>query len=475
MKVLFASSEVVPFAKTGGLADVSGALPHALNSLGAKCSIIMPYYRLVSKNGFSPKLIKQKVKIRLGQEEEAFDLLLLKNKKTNIYFVENKKYFDREGLYGTSQGDYPDNYKRFAFFAKAILSVITDIGNTDILHCNDWQTALIPLYLKKSPGNKIKTLFTIHNMAYQGLFSPGVMPELGLPSELFTPENLEFYGKLNFMKSGIIFSDAINTVSERYSQEIQSKEFGCGLDGLLQTRKSSLYGITNGADYTVWNPLTDKHIVTNYDAKSIKKKEECKKDLLKHFGLNYDQKKPVISMITRLAEQKGIDLVAENIKKILALGVYFVLLGTGDDKYNNLFQEIAKQNKNSTGIKIAFDNSLAHKIEAGSDMFLMPSRYEPCGLNQIYSLKYATVPIVSATGGLDDTIQDFNPSSLSGNGLKISPLSSENLYATIKKAVELYHDKKKWLALQKNGLHCDLSWEKSAKNYLKLYQKILGR
>ncbi|MFH1354615.1 MAG: glycogen synthase, partial [Candidatus Omnitrophota bacterium] len=345
--------------------------------------------------------------------------------------------------------------------------------NTDIIHCNDWQTALIPLYLKKSPGNKIKTLFTIHNMAYQGLFNPTVMPELDLPPELFTSDTLEFYGNLNFMKSGIIYSDAISTVSQRYSQEIQSKDFGCGLDGLLRTRKSELYGIANGADYEVWSPKRDKHIAVNYDLKSIAKKEECKKDLLKYFGLVYDKKKPVISMITRLAEQKGIDLVADNIKKILDLGAYFVLLGTGDEKYNKLFTQISQQYKDSTGIKIAFDNTLAHKIEAGSDMFLMPSRYEPCGLNQIYSLKYGTVPIVSATGGLEDTIQDFNPSSLSGNGLKISPLSSENLYATIKKATKLYTDKKKWLALQKNGLKSDFSWEKSAKNYLKLYEKII--
>jgi starch synthase len=320
----------------------------------------------------------------------------------------------------------------------------------------------------------IATLFTIHNMGYQGLFSPEIMPLIDLPWEFFTPDTLEFYGKLNFMKAGIVYSDAISTVSKKYAQEILTQEFGCGLDGLLKTRSSSLYGITNGADYNEWSPEIDKYIIKNYDVETLKDKEDCKKDLLKEFKLPFDNKKPVIGMVTRLAEQKGIDLVANCIDEVISLGAYFVLLGTGDEKYNELFKTIAQKYKKSVGVMIAFNNAIAHKIEAGSDIFVIPSRYEPCGLNQMYSLKYATVPVVRATGGLDDTIEDFNPATNKGNGFKFADASADELYTALKKAVQLYKDKKKWQALQLNALRCDFSWEKSAKEYTKLYKKILS-
>ncbi|MEW6087879.1 MAG: glycogen synthase GlgA [bacterium] len=473
MNILFVSSEVFPFAKTGGLADVSGALPEALNNLEHKCSIIMPMYRKVRENGFHPSNIKSNIKVKLGQDEYNFNLLFLKHNNTDVYFIDRKEFFDRDGLYGTPGSDHADNALRFAFFAKAVVSVIKNIGKIDIIHCNDWQSSLLPLYLKNAGLDKIKTVLTIHNLAYQGLFAPDTLSSIGLSWDYFTMDKLEFYGKVSFLKAGIIYSDAVTTVSRGYAREILTPEFGCGLEGLLQTRKDSLYGIINGVDYNEWNPLNDKYIAKNYSEKNLNDKTECKKDLLKSFSLPFDSRKPVIGMITRLAAQKGLDLVAERIEEILSLNVYLVLLGTGDEKYNNMFKDIAGKYKGKAGIKIGFDNTLAHKIEAGSDMFLMPSRYEPCGLNQMYSLKYGTVPVVRATGGLDDTISDFDHFTKKGNGFKFLNATIDALYAVLKRAVEVYKDSKSWHILQLNGMHCDFSWENSAKEYVELYKKIL--
>ncbi|MDP1853729.1 MAG: glycogen synthase GlgA [Candidatus Omnitrophota bacterium] len=477
MKIVLVSPEVAPFAKTGGLADVSGALPVALNNFGKahKCTVIMPYYKLVQKNGFKPKLVRTE-RIPLGNNQFNAEIFFGRYENTDVYFIGNDQFYARDQLYGTPGGDYPDNHLRFAFFAKAVVSVIDYLGGADIVHCNDWQSALVIFYLKLlEKEHRIKTLFTIHNMAYQGLFDPSLAQSIDIPPEYFSMDTLEFYGKLSFMKAGILYADAVSTVSKGYAKEILTPEFGCGLDGLLRSRLSSLYGILNGADYNEWNPKIDKYIAKNFDEHNLDGKTECKKDLLKAFGLKYDAKKPVLGLVTRLAEQKGIDLIAERIEQMLDLGTYFILLGTGSEKYNNLFSELAKKHHGSVGVRIGFDNSLAHKIEAGSDMFLMPSRYEPCGLNQMYSLKYGTVPLVRATGGLDDTIEDFNPANNKGNGFKFVEASAEAFYTTLERAVNLYKDKKKWLALQKNGLKCDFSWNKSAGDYVELFEKILFR
>lgn len=483
VRIIFVSPEVVPFAKTGGLADVSGALPAALAKLKCKVSVIMPFYQLVRKNGFSPKLFKN-ISFKLANKETDFNLLHLRREEIDFYFVDKKKFYDRKALYNTVRGDYKDNALRFGFFARAVLASISHIGRPDILHCNDWQSALTPLYLKllhKDGSNtpkgtsikNIKTIFTIHNMAYQGLFAKDAMPQLDLPKELFHKDKLEFYGRINFMKAGIIYSDAISTVSEGYRREILTEEFGCGLDGLLRRRQNDLYGILNGADYAVWNPETDKFICKNYTANNLKPKLECKKDLLKQFKIKFDQKLPLIGMVTRLAEQKGLDLVAETIGDMLQMGANFVCLGTGDEKYNQLFRNIARKYKGKVGIKVGFDNALAHKIEAGSDMFLMPSRYEPCGLNQMYSLKYATIPVVRATGGLDDTIQDFNPQTQKGNGFKFKAATKKAMLKALKTAIHTFQDKKSWHTLQKNGLKYNFSWQASARKYIKLYKKLL--
>lgn len=477
MKIIFVSSEVVPFAKTGGLADVSGTLPAVLAKLKCQLSVVTPFYKLVRKNGFSPELFKSNVKFKMAGKEVDFDLRCLRQDGVNFYFIDKKELYDREALYNTPQGDYEDNALRFGFFAAAVRASINHIGSPDILHCNDWQTALLPLYLKLNypTHGDIKTLFTIHNMAYQGLFEKEAMPLLGLPAELFHPDKLEFYGKISFMKSGIIYSDAVSTVSEGYRREILTEEFGCGLDGLLRTREKDLYGIVNGVDYTVWNPETDKFIYKNYNADDLDMKLECKKDLLAQFNIEFDESKPLIGIISRLAEQKGLDLVAVAMEDLLNMGANLVCLGTGDEKYNQLFRNIGKKYEGKAGIKVDFDNALAHKIEAGSDMFLMPSRYEPCGLNQMYSLKYATIPVVRATGGLDDTVEEFNPQTQEGNGFKFKEATKGALLGAAKRAIRTFKDKKLWRVLQQNGLRCDFSWKASAKKYIELYKRILNQ
>lgn len=477
MNILFVSPEVFPFAKTGGLADVSGSLPASLAKRAHRCSIILPFYKCVRENGFTPEVFRKGIVLKIGAKEEEFSLYLLKHNGIDVYFIYKNEYFERDYLYGMPHGDYSDNAIRFGFFAKAVIASLPYIGKPDILHCNDWQCGLIPLYIKlsrdKDPAStNIKILFTIHNLAYQGTFDRGFMGPLGIPESLFTPDKLEFYGKLNFMKAGILYADAVSTVSQGYRNEILTPEFGCGLDGLLRLREKDLYGIINGVDYSIWSPAVDRFIAKNYSETDLAGKETCKKDVLKEFGINPDLKMPLIGMVSRLAEQKGIDLVLEGIEQILKLGVHFILLGCGDRKYNDIFASLAKKYKKHMGIRIGFDNKLAHKITAGSDMFLIPSRYEPCGLNQLYSLKYATAPIVRAVGGLNETIENFNPLRKSGNGFKFEDATSEAMLGCIKSAVTTFRDQRLWRILLDNCLSCDYSWDSSAEKYERLYRRL---
>ncbi len=474
MKILLISSEAVPFAKTGGLADVSGALPAALAGRNHECGVIMPFYREVKSGDFPTELVGEKIPVRTGNKEDFFNLRLLRREGVSVYFVEKDEYYDRDYLYNSPEGDYPDNAMRFGFFAGAVMASVGHIGRQDILHCNDWQSALIPFYVKNFhkddelfKGTKI--LFTIHNLAYQGVFDKRFMAQLGIPRKFFRYKLLEFYGKLSFMKAGILYSDAVSTVSEGYAGEILTPEYGCGLDGVLRTRKKDLYGIVNGVDYSKWNPSSDKYLVKNYGGKDLSGKAECKKDVAGQFGITYSADKPLVAMITRLAEQKGVDLVADAMREIVSMGADFILLGTGEERYHKLFTELGVEHKEKIGVKIAFDNALAHKMEAGADIFLMPSRYEPCGLNQLYSLKYATVPVVRATGGLKDTIENFDPATGTGNGFKFEKAETEELVSALRKAMETFKNKELWETLLRNGMACDYSWPASAEKYEKLY------
>lgn len=482
LKILFVSSEVTPFAKTGGLADVSGSLPQALEMLGHQVVIVMPLYRSVREGEHDIRQVEKPLSVPFrGQNLETLAFTAKTGEDIPVYFIQREEFFDRSGLYGTSQGDYFDNPERFIFFSRSVLELCRSLDlQPDIIHCHDWQTSLVLVYLSNLYSNiptlsKARGVFTIHNLAYQGVFPKEMMSVSELPLELFSMRGLEYYGKMNFMKGGIVFSDAITTVSQKYAQEIQTPEYGYGLEGVLRQRSADIYGVLNGVDYTSWNPKTDPHIASNYEAKDFGGKKRCKEELLTIFKLRGSDEFPVIGMISRLADQKGFDILADALDSLMKLGLYLVILGTGDAKYERQFTSLGKRYPGRLGVKIAFDNILAHKIEAGSDMFLMPSKYEPCGLNQMYSLKYGTIPIVRATGGLDDTIREFNPESQKGNGFKFKPYSSSDLIKAVKRAIYIHKNKLLWTRLVTNAMKEDFSWPKSAKKYEQIYRSISAK
>ncbi len=457
LKVLLAASEVVPFAKTGGLADVAGSLPIALEEMGVDVRVIMPKYGCVKVKG-----------------DEA-----IIGKGVKAYFVENDEYFDRKELYGDKFGDYHDNLERFSFFSKEILERCKKEGfSPDIIHCNDWQAALVPVYLntlyKYDPFfSKTKVLYTIHNLAYQGVFSKDEFSKMGLDWGLFTIEYFEFYGKINLTKAGLVYADAVSTVSPAYAKEILTKEFGCALEGVLKKKENVLSGILNGLDYAAWDPETDKKIFKRYRAATIDDKYADKEKLQKETGLKIDRDIPMIGMISRLADQKGLDLLAKIIDELLNMKVQFVLLGTGDNKYHILFDKMGRIHNKNTSINLKFDAALARKIYAGSDLFLIPSRYEPCGLGQMISFRYGTVPIARETGGLKDSVKEFNPKTREGNGFTFSEYRADHLFAAIKRALALFKNKAAWTELARKVMALDFSWKASAEEYVKLYQRII--
>jgi starch synthase len=482
LKILFASSEVNPFAKTGGLADVSASLPSALAWLGYEVITVMPMYRSVMEGTFKLKQMEEPLEIPFrGKLLKAKVFYSEIEPNLLVYFIKRDEFFDRSMLYGTSEGDYFDNADRFIFFCRAVLYLCKAINfQPVVIHCNEWQTALLPVYLKTLGKDdaffrSIRTVFTIHNLAYQGIFPKEYMAVSGLSQELFSMNGLEYYGLMNFMKGGILFSDIVTTVSEKYAQEIKTPEYGYGLDGVLKDRSDDLYGVLNGVDYTEWNPETDPHIVSRYSAKDLSGKRKCKEDLRRVMKLKGSEDSPITGMTMRLAQQKGCDILAEAVDELIKLDLLLVLLGQGEEKYEKQIADLGKKYKGRFGVKIGFDNVLAHKIEAGSDMFLMPSRYEPCGLNQMYSLKYGTIPIVRATGGLDDTIREFNPETEQGNGFKFAEYSSAALIEEVKKALTAYQNKRLWQKLVKKAMKEDFSWKKSALKYAELYDRVLSK
>src|SRR6185369_11925587 len=475
MHVAFAASECVPFSKTGGLADVAGALPKALAELGHQVSVFVPKYRQTKLN--DPKTRIRSITIPYDDQYRFFSVL--DGGKLNgvqFYFIDYPPFFDREALYGTSLGDYHDNAERFMLFSRAVIEASKILGTPDVFHCHDWQSALIPVLLRSlyedDPAlSDIPTVFTIHNIGYQGLFPPDTLPLLMLPWDLFTLSKLEFYGKVNFLKGALVYADYITTVSRKYALEIQTSEYGFGLEGVLRGRAGVVSGILNGVDYNEWNPDKDQFSVAKYSPADLTGKSLCKRDLMKEFGIDPESKLPVIGIVSRFAAQKGFDLISQIADRLAREEAIVVVLGSGDKEYEDQFRRINKQFPQKLALKVAYDNALAHKIEAGADMFLMPSRYEPCGLNQIYSLKYGTVPIVRATGGLDDTIENFDVNTGKGTGFKFHEYSGEALLETVRRAVEVYQDQKAWTQLMKNGMLKDFSWTASAREYVKVYER----
>jgi starch synthase len=483
LRVVTVASEVVPFAKTGGLADVTGALPLALARLGHQVSVIMPRYPTVERAVRSLEKVHAGLAVPMGSRIEYGAVWSTRlAPRIPAYFIEHPGYFGREALYATADGDYPDNAQRFAFFAKAALETCRALNlQPDIVHCHDWQAALIPAYLQTTLLHdaafaSVGSLLTIHNMAYQGLFPPEVLEFLQLPPQTYSPDGLEFYGRVNYLKAGIVYADLINTVSRRYSEEIQTAEFGAGLEGILRHRGQDVYGILNGIDDREWNPATDRLIAARYTPPNLAGKQVCKRDLLAAFELSPEwMNAPVVGMISRLVDQKGFDLIERAIHRLLTFDLGLVVLGTGEARYEELLRQAQERYAGKMGVTIGFDNVLAHKIEAGSDIFLMPSRFEPCGLNQMYSLRYGSVPVVRATGGLDDTIEPYDAVLDRGNGFKFEAYDADTLLATLQRALTLYRDRAAWEHLMWRGMQANFSWARSAQAYSDLYAKILAK
>lgn len=472
MRILFIASEGLPFSKTGGLADVIEALPKALVAQGHEVAVVLPRYRGTKATAVVMPSLTIPLGSRLRFPAIADGTTVV---GVRYFFVDDPAYFDRDGLYAGSAGDYADNAERFSEFCRAGIEIVKHIFPADVIHCHDWQTGLVPVLLRSSYGDdplvkNMPVVFTIHNMGYHGHFSRDVLERAGIPAGVFFPGGLEFYGNVNFLKGGLVYSDYLTTVSRKYAEEIRTPEFGYGLDGVVRSRGDRLVGILNGVDYSEWSPDKDKYIAMRYSAKDLSGKQVCKQELLQVFGLPAENAgKPLVGIVSRFADQKGFDLIAERAHEIMREDLAMVVLGTGERRYEELFRALAGAYPGRVGVKIAYDNAIAHKVEAGADIFLMPSRYEPCGLNQIYSLKYGTVPVVRATGGLDDTIQNFDLEHGTGTGFKFGEYSSGALLHALKQALHHYADDRIWKRIQLNGMGRDYSWKKPAAEYAKLY------
>jgi starch synthase len=489
LNVLFATSEAVPFCKTGGLGDVCGSLPLELARLGHQPVVILPAFRQALNSGrpIEPTGVNFEVPIGRKMVSGTFLRSSLPGGNVPVYLVSQDQYYDRPDLYWSGGRDYKDNCERFVFFCRAVLEAVTQLElGTELIHCHDWPTGLIPAYLKTElcgvpPYDSLASLFTIHNIAYQGNFWHWDMELTGIDWKYFNWRQMEFFGNLSFMKTGLAFADTLSTVSPRYAQEIQTAPLGCGMEGVLQYRRNDLFGILNGVDYVVWNPETDKHLGGhNYNFDTfIEGKRACKDALQREMGLPTAADRPLVAMIGRLADQKGFDLVAKVISQWVAESdVQWVLLGTGDAQYHRLISELVQKHPDKVAAQLGFSDELAHRIEAGADIFLMPSRYEPSGLNQLYSLKYGTVPVVHATGGLADTITNLTDQTLAAgraNGFSFDQYTVAALAATLERACQTFANPAVWRQLIRTGMQQDWSWTKSAEQYGRLYENTLAR
>lgn len=476
MRILMVASEATPFAKTGGLADVVAALPRALVRLGHSVDVVMPRYK-----GISIGEPIGRTQVTLGERVTDAMVYAVTQDGVRTVFLEHPGLYDRDGLYGAHGEDYADNPERFAFLSRGALEWAS--GATapyDVIHAHDWQTGLVPVFLRglrETPAlRRAVTMFTIHNLAYQGIFDTDWLPRLGLPDSLMHVDALEYWHQVSLLKGGIMFSQTLTTVSPRYAEEIQTSERGHGFDGILRSRSADLTGIRNGIDDTVWDPATDPHLPELFDASCLERKRASKRMVLDTFGLPTDDaalRRPLIGLISRLVDQKGFDLIAELRAALLTLHASFVLLGTGDTRHEEFWLTLAAQHPERVGVRIGFDEAAAHLIEGGADLFLMPSRFEPCGLNQMYSLRYGTIPVVHATGGLYDTVRDYDPTTRSGTGFTFDEYSPDALLGTVRRALEVYQDTTAWRQMQLAGMREDFSWDASAREYVTMYERGL--
>lgn len=479
MNILLATSEVHPYSKTGGLADMVGAFAKTLARMGHQARIVTPLYRGIQKH--FPQIRREDwwMELPLGNRRVQAELYSLPvEENLMVYFIGQKDFYDRNGLYLEDNDVYPDNAERFIFFSKCVVHLARYLPwRADMVHVHDWQTGLVPALILNQQrhegwGNPPATCLTIHNLAYQGIFPASSFGLTNLPPEFFTMDTAEYFGHLNCLKAGIALADILTTVSPRYAREIMTEEYGCALDGLLRKRQGRLTGVLNGVDYEEWNPMTDSCLKSTYSATQLAGKKVDKVELQREFGLPATSA-PLFGTITRLAEQKGIDIQLAALEEMLSADMQFVLLGSGSPVYEHGYHELARRFPNKVAARFAFDESLSHRIEAGCDFYLMPSRYEPSGLNQMYSLRYGTVPIVRATGGLDDSVVDFTENKTQANGIKFSEYSPRALSRAIRKALALYEQPGLLSRYRKNGMKCDFSWERTAGQYLRVYESAL--
>lgn len=477
--VLFVTSEAYPLVKTGGLGDISYALPNALRQLGIDARLLLPGYPAVLEQ---LSLVEVHENIRLYPLQKPIRLLvgIMPGGITPVYVIKCPDLYERDGgPYLDSSGtEWPDNALRFGILSKvaALFGDHNLLFKPQIIHCNDWQTGLVPAFLKFNPKPRAQTVMSIHNMAYQGLFGEEVINLFGLPPESFSMFGLEYYGKVSFLKAGIFYADWITTVSPTYAEDIQTAEYGCGLEGLLTQRNQQLTGILNGIDTSVWDPKTDAYLSHSYSSKNLPAKSRNTQALRRQLKLPQSKQAPLIGMITRLTEQKGIDLVLPIIPDIIKTGAQMAILGSGDEDFEKRLQELAALYPNKISVTISYNEKLSHQIEAGANIFLMPSKFEPCGLNQMYSMRYGTIPIVRRTGGLADTVIDATPENLKkkiATGFVFETKSSAELLSCVQRALQSFRDKKTWRQLQINGMKRDFSWQTSAKQYVSLYESLI--
>jgi len=470
MKILFASAEAYPLAKVGGLGDVAGSLPKALTALGHDVRLVLPRYGMIK----GPLKEVARFPVHLGSRREEAGLQMTGIGDVLVYLVDKPSLFDRPKVY-----EYDDDGKRFGFFCRAIVDLLPAADFwPDVIHSNDWHSGLVPAFLRGARTEdprfgEIGTVLTIHNLLHQGLFPRELFDWLGLPADQWSPDGVEFYGQLNFMKAGIVYADLVNTVSPTYAKEIQTKEFGEGLDGLLRSRATKLSGILNGIDYDVWNPAKDAHLDQRYSKSTVEKKRANKTALQKEANLPLDPQAPVIGFVSRVTAQKGFDILIDALPEILDLGAQFVLLGTGEKKYEDPVSDLART-RSDLIVWLKYDEALAHRIYAGSDFFLMPSKFEPCGLGQMISLRYGTLPIVRSTGGLADTVVDVTEAPSRGNGFAFREYSTAALVETVRRAINFYRARRGWPSVVRRAMAADLSWKASARQYAALYEKASG-
>ncbi|MEM9645175.1 MAG: glycogen synthase GlgA [Planctomycetota bacterium] len=498
MNIVYLTTEAVPFAKTGGLADVCGALPTRVAAMGHRCAVVMPAFRSIRECGLPIETTDISFAIPMGDRQLVGGRLLKSHlpgasssvADVPVWFVDQPRYFDRESLYGDSHGDYPDNAERFTFFCRAAMTAMSRIGwALDVVHCNDWQTGLVPALMKQGNGAPEKSsmpwsknttsVFTVHNLAYQGSFEPDVFKHTGLDWSEFVPDSFEFYGRMNFLKTGIVTADAVTTVSPRYAEEIKTREHGCGLDGVLRGIEDRVSGIINGIDPQHWDPSTDHFLTANYDVENWPDgKWANKQSLQQQFRLAENRDVPLIGLVGRLAHQKGWDLIVQVIRRHLQQDrpTQWVVLGSGDPSIERELVQLREAHPDRFALHVGFSNELAHRIEAGSDIFVMPSRYEPCGLNQLYSLRYGTIPVVTPTGGLADTVVDCNEDSIAdgtATGFHVHRFDADALDEAIGRALRMrYHDRESWKKIVETGMRQNWSWRKSASQYVELYDRL---